>query len=141
MKEIIEILKILGIILSLFTGIGSLILGLITARKTEAERNKTTADAASIITDTNMKLLTTLNNKVDELEGELRKQQEGGRKRDAEIAKLNKDLFKSMAENIKLRKALCILIKQLKKCNIAPDWNEIDCLHLDVDTERLIKEE
>lgn len=120
--------------------LGGIIIALITARKTEAERNKTKADAASIITDANMKLLEALEKKVNELEGEIVTQQEGGKKRDAEIEKLNKDLFKAMAENIKLRKALCILIKQLKKCEITPDWNEIDCLHLDTDTERLIKE-
>lgn len=135
--SISEISVIVGIIISILTGAGGLILSIITAIKTKAERDeavankkKTDVDAASLLTTSTLSLLKPLKEKILELESK-------DYKREAEIAllriestKLKEENQFFRKENEKFRKVICILLIQLKENQIIPNWDELDCLEL-----------
>ena len=120
-----DLLLLIGNLIALLSGAGGVILAILTARKTEAERDKVRADASSVIQQASLALVKPLKDEVENLTNRMCCTEK-------ELKETEQQLNNEKKLREKLQTALCVLIKQLKENNLKPHWEEIDCLKLEI---------
>jgi isocitrate dehydrogenase len=130
--DIQEVLKILGIIVSLATGTIGIAISLITRKRVVAERDNIVADTANKFIDTSKELVDQIYKQLDSCKEEVKCYAGEVKETRKENMDLKDEVDQVVIENNLLKQIVCTLIDQLKEHNIIPRSNYTDCDKLKV---------